>query len=165
MNTQTEEWRPIKGYENYMVSSLGQVKSLNYNKTGKEKILKQHKMSTRDYLQVTLCKEGKTKKFLVHRLVAEAFINNPNNLPQVNHKDFNQQNNSVENLEFCDCKYNNTYSFGKQIKCYDIITKKTIIYPSIREASRQFGIQVTCIWQSIYKYKSPYKNRYIFSKV
>ena len=104
-----EEWRPVKGYEGlYEVSNFGRVKSLNYNHTGKEKILKPFKRKD-GYLQVILCRNGKGKMFSVHRLVASAFLPNPNNLPQVNHKDEVKTNNCVSNLEFCDCKYNINY--------------------------------------------------------
>lgn len=103
-----EIWKDIEGYPNYQVSSMGRVKSLNYNKTGKEGILK----STKDkggYHQVNLCKDGLVKRFLIHRLVASAFLDNPNNLPQVNHRDEDKTNNRVENLEYCNRIYNLNY--------------------------------------------------------
>lgn len=104
-----EIWRDIKDFEGlYQVSNWGRVKSLNYNHTGKEWILKPRK-SGKGYLSVTLSKDGKCKNFLVHRLVAEVFIPNPLNLPQINHKDENPSNNNVSNLEFCDQKYNINY--------------------------------------------------------
>lgn len=104
-----EQWKPVKGYEElYVVSSLGRVKSLNYNHTGKEKILKPAKNS-KGYLQVQLWRDGKHKMFQVHRLVATAFLPNSEGLEQVNHIDEVKTNNCVENLEFCDCKYNNNY--------------------------------------------------------
>lgn len=108
MKTQTEEWRPIKGYENYMISSKGQVKSLNYNNTGKEQLLKIRFNSKhrQNYPTVHLCKNGKTKELKIHRLVALHFIPNPQNYPMVNHIDENRENNNVENLEWCDNKYN-----------------------------------------------------------
>ena len=103
-----EEWRDIKEYEGkYQVSNLGRVKSLNYNNTKKEKILKSR--NNRGYLCVTLYKEGKSKTCKVHRLVAQAFIENSNNYLEVNHKDENKTNNCVENLEWCTRKYNNSY--------------------------------------------------------
>ena len=104
-----EEWKDIEGYEGkYMVSNLGNVKSLSYNKTGKEKIMKPVK-NNRGYLHVILCKEGKVKAYTVHRLVATAFIPNTENLPEVNHIDEDKNNNSVENLEWVSSKYNINY--------------------------------------------------------
>ena len=103
-----EIWKPVAGFENYEVSNLGRVKSLNYSHTGKEKILKPFKRKD-GYLQVILCRNGKVKKFSVHRLVATAFIPNPYGFEQVNHKDENKINNCVSNLEFCTPKYNTNY--------------------------------------------------------
>ena len=97
-----EIWKPIEGYPDYEVSSMGRVKSLKY---GKEKILKNCK-DGKGYLYVNLCKEGKPKNYFIHRLVAQAFLPNPNNLPQVNHRNENKTDNRVENLEYCDSKYN-----------------------------------------------------------
>lgn len=104
-----EEWRDIKDYEQlYQISSMGRVKSLNYNHTGKERIMKGCNNGN-GYLYVGLCKEGKRKNYLVHRLVAQAFLDNPNNLPQINHKDEDKTNNRVENIEYCDRSYNLNY--------------------------------------------------------
>ena len=90
-----EEYRDIKGYEGlYQVSNLGRVKSLGNNKSKKEKILSGYP-STGGYLQVILCKNNKKKPFSIHRLVAQAFIPNVNNYPQVNHKDEDKTNNKV----------------------------------------------------------------------
>ena len=101
-----EIWCPIKGYEGqYEVSDKGRVRSLKF---GKERILKP--VSDKDgYLQVGLWKNGENKMCKVHRLVAQAFIPNPQNLPEVNHKDEDKTNNFVHNLEWCDRKYNNNY--------------------------------------------------------
>ena len=104
-----ETWKDIEGYEGlYQVSNLGKVKSLNYNKTSESKLLKLQKNSN-GYTRVVLYKNRKPKVCLVHRLVAQAFIPNPNNLPQINHKDEDKANNSVDNLEWCTYLYNNTY--------------------------------------------------------
>lgn len=98
---QSEEWRPICGYEGlYEVSSLGKVKSLKF---GKEKILKFGK-NKKGYFRVGLSKDKKREFCSVHRLVANAFIPNPNNLPTVNHIDENKENNVVDNLEWMNMK-------------------------------------------------------------
>ena len=113
-----EQFRDIEGYEGmYAVSNEGNVKSLNYHRSGEEKIL----IPVADgggYLRILLYKEGKRKLHSVHRLVAEAFIPNPDKLPQVNHKDECKTNNCVfvnedgsidyekSNLEWCDSSYN-----------------------------------------------------------
>lgn len=103
-----EIWKNIDGYPNYQVSNMGRVKSLNYNHTGKEKILKGLK-NTNGYIYVALYKEGKVKGYSIHRLVATAFIPNPNNLPQVNHRNEIKTDNRVENLEYCNSKYNTNF--------------------------------------------------------
>lgn len=100
-----EHWNEIEGFPYYQVSNFGKVKSLKF---GKERILKPSKMPN-GYLHVCLFKDGKPNWRLIHRLVAEAFIPNPNSLPCVNHKDENKKNNHVENLEWCDVKYNTNY--------------------------------------------------------
>ena len=112
-----EYWRPVVGYEGlYEVSNWGRVKSLDTYRKGingsvrfcKERILKQGKDKF-GYLYVDLYKNNIKKKYKVHRLVAEAFLDNPDNLPCVNHKDENKQNNIVSNLEWCNYSYNNSY--------------------------------------------------------
>ena len=114
MKTINEEWRPVDGYENlYEVSNLGHVKSLGNDKSRKEKILKPNKRKN-GYLQVVLSRNGKQKMFKIHRLVATAFLPNPEGFEQVNHKDEVKTNNCVENLEFCDAKYN--ANFGSRNK-------------------------------------------------
>lgn len=105
-----EVWKDVVGYEGlYQVSNKGNVKSLNWKNTGKQQnlFLKPH---NKGYLQVELAKDGKKKCFVVHRLVATAFIPNPLGLPQVNHKDENKRNNFAENLEWCNASYNVNYS-------------------------------------------------------
>lgn len=116
-----EEWKDIKGYENiYQVSNLGRVKRLSYvvknpgpRANGsmlkfKEHLLKPRKI-THGYLSVMLYKNGVPKNYKIHRLVAQAFIPNLLNLPEVNHKDEDKTNNQVENLEWCTHIYNSNY--------------------------------------------------------
>lgn len=102
-------WKDIEGYEGlYQVSNTGRVRSLNYRCTGETKTIKP-RTSKLGYKGVNLCKNGKCKSCYIHRLVALAFIPNPNNYPVVNHKDENPKNNTVENLEWCTQEYNNNY--------------------------------------------------------
>jgi hypothetical protein len=109
-----EIWKDIKGYEGiYQVSNLGRVKSLNYHRECYEKVLNQS-TNKHGYLLAALCKNSNAKFFSVHRLVAQAFIPNPFNLPQINHKDENKKNNSIDNLEWCTAKYNNNYGTRKE---------------------------------------------------
>lgn len=100
----TNEWYDIKGYEGlYQINKLGEIKTLRSNKIMK------YGYTTKGYKQVGLYKNKKCKHLYVHRLVAETFIPNFNNLPLVNHKDENRQNNCVDNLEWCTNQYNLKY--------------------------------------------------------
>lgn len=108
-----EIWRDVQGYEGfYQVSNRGAVRSVDrtvrIDKKLKGKILSQS-VEKDGYFIVNLSKNGKTKHFRVHRLVAMAFIKNVNHYKEINHKDENKQNNCVENLEWCDTKYNINY--------------------------------------------------------
>ena len=106
-----EIWKDIEGYEGlYQISNLGRVKSFprKGTHTTKERIIKFAK-SNKGYLIAILKNNDVQKAFSVHRLVAKAFIPNPNNLPQVNHKDENKENNNVNNLEWCNNWYNSHY--------------------------------------------------------
>lgn len=153
MITQTEEWRPIKGYENYMVSSLGRIKSLNF---GKEKILKIRYASKhrQNYPTVRLCKNGKVTELKIHRLVGKTFLPNPNNLPMINHKDEDRTNNCVENLEWCDNKYNcNWGTRNKRIqekRGFKVIClNDNTIYPSINKLSRTLNLRPFYVWEQL----------------
>ena len=142
-----EEWRDIKGFEGkYMVSNLGRVKSLNYNKTGKEKIMK-GVPDGYGYFQLSLCKEGKVKNCRINRLVAQAFIPNPDNLPEVNHKDKIRTNNRVDNLEWCTTQYNVEYSRAKAVIGINKVSGLILEFPSANEAKRQTGINQSNIIQ------------------
>ena len=124
LSIQDEVWKEIKGYEGlYQVSNLGRVKSCDKivkcgsgSKRMPSRILSQYisKLHGGTYKQcnVHLRANGEDKKFIVARLVAQAFIPNPNDLPQVNHKDEDPTNNHVDNLEWCTCAYNLAYNNG-----------------------------------------------------
>ena len=95
-----EVWKDIQGYNgNYQVSDCGHVRSMSFNRTGVTKVLKTNKHRN-GYFSVLLFDNGKRKRLYIHRLVAEAFIPNPFNFPQVNHKDEDKSNNHVDNLEW-----------------------------------------------------------------
>jgi hypothetical protein len=144
-----EIFKDIEGYPNYQISNYGNVKSLNYNHTGKEKILKPTK-DKKGYLRVCLSKQGKLKNHKIHRLVAEAFIENQNNYLMVNHKDENKENNCVSNLEWCTAKYNINYGTHNQRvaesntnhpkRSKPVLCVETgVVYPSAIEVQRQLG--------------------------
>lgn len=99
-NEVVEEWRAIEGFENYEVSNLGRIRRIEYVKQRED---------FNGYPIVSLYKDGKGKTLKVHRLVAKAFIENPNNLPQVNHIDEVKTHNNVTNLEWCSQQYNNSW--------------------------------------------------------
>jgi hypothetical protein len=113
-----EEWRDVKDYCGYyQVSNFGRVRGVDRitenNRPIKSSLLKPDENNS-GHLRVKLMKKSVGKRFLVHRLVAQAFIPNPKKFPIVNHKDENPSNNKVDNLEWCDVKYNNNYGSYKQ---------------------------------------------------
>ena len=131
-----EIWKDISGYEGiYQVSNFGNIKSLERYFPSKnpktpiahvnEKILKLS-ANKKGYLSANLYKNGKMKNIQVHRLVAQAFIPNPNDFPQVNHKDENPSNNNVNNLEWCTRKYNCNYG-RRNLKIGQFSTKSRIV--------------------------------------
>ena len=159
----SEIYRTISGYDGlYEVSNYGNVKSLWF---GKERILKPS-ADIKGYMYVSLWKNDKAKKYKVHRLVASAFIENPDNLPQVNHKDEDKTNNFVfvnedgtvdydkSNLEWCTNEYNHNYGSRNERagetningKCsipIDMLTKNSELirtFPSAMEAERWLRI-------------------------
>lgn len=132
-NNRIEIWKDYKDYEGlYQASNLGRMRSLDRwvkSKSGsvrfyKGRILKPY--TDKDgYLLVGLWKNNKHKTYKVHRLVAETFLPNPDNLPQVNHKDENPLNNNVNNLEWCNSKYN--CNFGTRIERISKRRSKTVL--------------------------------------
>ena len=143
-----EIWKDIQDYEGlYQISNKGRIKSLKRKNVTADKILTP-RLDKDGYMLINLYKSNHKTTFKIHRLVAQHFIPNPDNLPQINHKDENKVNNNVTNLEWCSIKYNNNYrnrySRLPQNKPNNTYTSKPIqcietgiIYPSISEASRQ----------------------------
>ena len=121
-----EVWKDIKGYEGrYQISNLGNVKSLKYRNQNLVKKLTQ-RTSNKGYKVVGLTDKGKTNFVLVHRLVAMAFVDNPNDYPIVNHKDENPLNNQADNLEWCTYSYNRIYSMDMHPERRKELTEKLV---------------------------------------
>ena len=125
-----EIWKDIKGYEGiYQVSNLGRVKALERTwysgrngctkRTKPEHIMKYRLAKNTGYCLLKLVKNGVEKHVFVHRLVAETFIPNPNNLPEVNHIDGNKENNCVDNLEWCTEKENISHAIKNKLRIID----------------------------------------------
>lgn len=157
----TREWKTIEGYEGlYEVSNDGCVRSLDRMVTFNDKgsmctSLRRGKMMSpftdkSGYKGVSLYKEGRGKHFLVHRLVAMAFIPNENCLPEVNHKDENKSNNCVDNLEWCTSQYNGAYGlrpnkYKKAVAQCDAEGNVLRVFRSVTEAAKAMGCHYTCI--------------------
>lgn len=171
---QQEEWKPIPGYEGmYEISNWGRVKSYLYcnsQKTSERILVPEHTLN--GYYRVTLCKDRKEKRYMIHRLVAQAFVPNPSSLTQVNHKDEDKVNNYFENLEWCDQSYNNSYGtrlqrvFEKLSKPIVQLDKKGNFlneYKSIAEAARTTGISQSYLSNCCnHKYKHNLARGFIF---
>ena len=148
-----EKWRPIRASPNYMVSNYGRVKSLARNyKYGSHADMILRPGDRRGYKSVTLFIDGKRVYRSVHRLVAEAFIPNPDNLPIINHKDEDKANNRADNLEWCTRLYNCRYGNARK-KISDRVSRKVVqlsksgeainVWRSMTEASKNTGAQIS----------------------
>jgi len=112
MDTNTEIWKDIEDYVGlYQVSNRGNIRRVDRGIKGvcENKVIAINIQKNTGYLYVTLSKKGISKKYLLHRIIAKAFIENPNNYPCINHKDETRTNNNLDNLEWCTHKYNSNY--------------------------------------------------------
>ena len=131
--------KDIQGYEGmYAVTSCGKV----YSHKSK-KFLKPQRVG--GYLQVRLYKDGEQKNYYIHRLVAEAYLPNPEGFSQVNHKDENKENNALPNLEWCDQKYNMNYGSrnekaGKALSKPVFWVELNKTFDGVRAAARELGL-------------------------
>ena len=140
-----EIWKDIPDYEGlYMISNYGNIKITKNNKLCKPSD------DGKGYLQIVLTKNKKRKCYKIHKLVAKTYISNLDNLPQINHKDQNKKNNSINNLEWCTQKYNCNYG-DRNYRCTkhrlhkvkQIDLKNNIIkeYNSLKEAESNTKIK------------------------
>ena len=129
----------IKGYHKYIVDTKGNVFNLDKNSKLTPRVNKD------GYGSVYLYKNGKGTNYRIHRLVAQAFIPNPNNYKEINHKDHNTMNNCVENLEWCDRTYNNRYSRAVKVKQLSKDGELIKVWSCMRDIERELGIAHSCV--------------------
>lgn len=148
-----EVWKDIELLKPYQVSNKGRIKN---TKTGTiRKLVK----AGGGYLTTVMYQ----KRYYVHRLVAEAFIENPKKLPQVNHKNENKKDNSVDNLEWCDNLYNSQYSTAKSVLQYDLEDNLIREWNCINEAGKKLKIDpssITKCCKGKIKYSGGFKWKY-----
>jgi hypothetical protein len=177
-----EIWKDVAGYEGlYEVSNLGNVRSVartehvvqgnkEFDRTRNGRAMVPD-VSKYGYARVSLCKNGAMKHYLVHRLVAQAFLPNPDDLPQVNHRNEDKGDNRVDNLEWCTCLYNVNFGTGiqrradtqkqgkrcKKVYQFTLDGKLVAEYPSLRGMQRATGFDYPNIREQIAgKYKHAY---------
>ena len=152
MENKAEIWKAHPEYAGIEVSTLGNVRTLDKivrngwgTRLRKGRVLKQHE-NRNGYMRVGITIDGKRVNKYVHRLVAQTFISNPNNLPQINHRDCVRDDNRVSNLEFCTRSYNNQYreKFGesrvKPVFAINLSTLEVSRFRSQKEAGRELGV-------------------------
>lgn len=176
-------WKETKLSPYYLVNENGDVKRISYeriDKIGRKTLVKEkkikHRLDNWGYPRVMLCVGVDKPIFIpVHRLVAETFISNPNNLPCINHKDENPSNNSIENLEWCTIEYNNNYGKRNERAKNTLIEKlgkkviaikdnKVLWFNSVGEASRSLNVNTSNIFSCL-KGRLRQTGGYIFKEV
>ena len=172
-----EIWKPLKGFESqYIISNYGNVKKLPYEQKlpcGKMVTMKGYDKKSftgKDgYLYINLSKNGKSKHYSLHRLVAMTFIDNPNGYKEVNHKDENPLNPMADNLEWCDRKYNANYGtaiqrakqkMSKRIERYTIDGKYLDTWTSEHEFTKKYGFNGESLIKQVCKHKKAHKTAY-----
>lgn len=168
-----EIWKPIAGYNGkYEISSFGRVKSHAYTSV---RFIREQ-LAGKGYPKVSLRKDGKTQQHYIHRLVAEAFLDNPEQKTEVNHIDGNKRNNHVQNLEWVSRKENQMHAFNNGLlknmenreRAIDVLRRPIIcdqtgkVYASVSDAARELGVATTNI-SSILLGRRPHVKGYSFS--
>ena len=163
--SESEFWRALPGVPGVEVSTLGKIRTLDrlissetMTRFTKGRVLKQRD-NGKGYLQVNISIDEKQVTKKVHRLVAQTFIKNPDNLPEINHKDSDPTNNNVSNLEWCSHSYNQNYrekygisateSLGHPVFAVNLTTLKVYRFRSQREAGRALGVDQSSIFRVI----------------
>lgn len=151
-----ELWKDVVGYEGYyQVSNSGRVRSVDRLVKGcygslqhRKSVILSAAINTAGYYSVVLTKNARGRMYRVHRLVAEAFLPNPKNLPVVNHKDEDKLNNSTENLEWCTYSYNTTYNKSMQKR---ITTRNLNNSHGCEKRVYQYNtnLQLVKVWKSL----------------
>lgn len=182
-------WNTIKGFQNYEINELGEIRSKDrqiIDKCGRVQFFKGKPilphLTENGYLFVALYQDGQKFQKKVHRLVAETFLPNPDNLPCINHKDQDKRNNSITNLEWCTIGYNNNYGdrnsrVSKKLLHREDLSKKILqinknnevinTYPSLIEASRMLlgnktgASNISRVCRGIYKSAYGYKWKFV----
>lgn len=172
-----EIWKDIEEFEGkYQISSMGRVKSLNFKLTGKEQIMSL-KINKYGYKQILLYKDKKYKTFLIHRLVAQAFIPNPDNKPEIDHINTNKTDNRVENLRWVTSSENknNPITIEKYKNCSSIPVLQFTLdgelvrkWDSATQVERELGVyqsHITSCLKGNYKTAYGYKWRYYYKGI
>ncbi len=170
IDSKEEIWKSVIGYENiYEISNLGRIRSIDHivpHKDGKSRIQKGRFLHTyiseKGYIQTCLSKEGKRFNTGLHRIIAIAFIKNPNNLPQVNHKDGIKDNNSISNLEWSTNQENQlhavknglvNHNYGEDHHMSKLTNKQVVIIrqdinngKTLTSISKEYNVSITAIW-------------------
>lgn len=145
----------IKEFEDYLINTNGEIISKRLKKPLKKRKIKN------GYYQVCLCNNKKRKYLLIHRLVAQTFIPNPLNMPQVNHIDENKNNNNVSNLEWCTAQYNTDYSKSTKITAINKKSGLILQEKSLNEICREYNFDLSNVWRC-YKGKQKTHKGFVF---
>ena len=159
----------IKGFENYYIDEDGNI----YDKN--KKLMTSKWIDNTGYYQIVLRKDGKRKYLRIHRLVALQFIPNPDGLPQVNHKDGNKLNNNIDNLEWTTNSENTKHGYDNElyhskkrkimVKAINKLNGEEKIFSSIRECSKELGLNRKTISAILYGYKKTNNYNYDFELI